>query len=90
MDYIESLCGSQLWDNTTLYSEYPDFTFCFHHTLLIWIPCLLVWIGSPVWIFMLTRQVTPKLGYSWVFIFKIVSDSPSIFLTVFLEFLILF
>jgi len=33
--HLESLCGSQLWDNTTVYSDNPDFTVCFQQTVLI-------------------------------------------------------
>ena len=73
MDKIESLCGSEFWNNETVYDEYPDFTFCFQHTVLIWIPCFVLWLISPLWIYMLTRQITPRLGFSWIFLLKIVN-----------------
>ncbi len=71
--HLESLCGSQLWDNTTVYSDNPDFTVCFQQTVLIWLPCTVLILISPLWIYMLTRQITSKLRFSWVFILKIVS-----------------
>jgi ATP-binding cassette subfamily C (CFTR/MRP) protein 1 len=68
----EKICGSEFWNNETVYSDYPDFTFCFQNTILIWIPCAVLWIISPLWVYMLTRQVTPRIPlFSWVFIVKI-------------------
>ncbi|RNA36438.1 multidrug resistance-associated 1 [Brachionus plicatilis] len=67
---IESLCGSPLWDNETIYSEYPDFTECFQRTYLIWAPCIVLWLVAPLWFYMLTRQRTEKLTISWLFITK--------------------
>lgn len=77
--HLESLCGSELWDNNTVYSDNPDFTFCFQQTILIWTPCFVLILISPLWIYMLTRQITSRLRYSLVFILKIVSIYSSIY-----------
>lgn len=69
--HISQICGSEFWDNSTVYAEYPDFTFCFQHTVLVWFPCIIFWAISPLWMYMLTRQTTPKLPFSWVFTIKI-------------------
>ena len=70
---IEELCGEKLWDNETIYSQNPDFTNCFENTVLIWLPCLILWIISPIWIYMLTKHNQPKINLSFIIITKIVS-----------------
>ena len=72
-DLFESICGSQLWNNKTLYSDYPDLTVCFQQTVLKWSPCFMLWIISPLWVYMLTKQISPKLTFSYIFCIKIVS-----------------
>ncbi|XP_031462657.1 multidrug resistance-associated protein 1 isoform X1 [Phasianus colchicus] len=51
---IESLCsadGSEpFWDwNLTWHTENPDFTQCFQNTVLVWIPCIYLWVCFPVY-----------------------------------------
>ncbi|CAF0717000.1 unnamed protein product [Brachionus calyciflorus] len=72
-EYVEHLCGSNLWDNDTVYSNHPEFTQCFQMTFLIWGPCLILWIVAPLWFYMLTRQKTNTLKISWLFIAKNIS-----------------
>jgi hypothetical protein len=65
----ESFCGSPLWTlNTTTYVEeesengtttlrlhepVPDFTPCFHNTVLVWIPCGFLLFVAPFYIYFL-------------------------------------
>lgn len=72
MNRLEALCGSELYNNQTVYSDYPDFTVCFQQTFLIWIPCVILLVISPLWIYMLTRQVTSKLRINWLFVLRFV------------------
>uniref|UniRef100_H3CHF1 Multidrug resistance-associated protein 1 n=1 Tax=Tetraodon nigroviridis TaxID=99883 RepID=H3CHF1_TETNG len=38
------------WDwNRTWYTDNPDFTQCFQNTVLVWIPCLYLWICGPIY-----------------------------------------
>lgn len=83
---IESLCDNPLWvsefklyklffnnlikDNLTVYSKHPDFTECFQHTYLIWGPCAILWLVSPIWFYMLTRQKTEMIKISPLHIIK--------------------
>ena len=49
MDSKRDFCADPLWDlNLTWYTEEPDFTHCFHSTVLVYIPCALLWLGLPV------------------------------------------
>ncbi|CAG2106078.1 unnamed protein product, partial [Medioppia subpectinata] len=34
------------WDLSWNSNEFPEFTLCFEETLLVWIPCLLLWLLS--------------------------------------------
>jgi hypothetical protein len=64
----------------SVYSKEPDFTFCFQYTILIWIPCLILWIISPIWFYMISQQtISQKIKLSWIFILKNVND-PYFFL----------
>ncbi|KAI1299647.1 ATP-binding cassette sub-family C member 3 [Halotydeus destructor] len=45
---MDQFCGSELWDlNITWYTNNPDFTPCFHKTVLIWVPCAFLFLVSP-------------------------------------------
>ncbi|XP_041062098.1 multidrug resistance-associated protein 1 isoform X2 [Carcharodon carcharias] len=49
---MEAFCswdGSDVfWDsNKTWYTDNPDFTRCFQLTILVWIPCIYIWICFP-------------------------------------------
>jgi ATP-binding cassette, subfamily C (CFTR/MRP), member 1 len=57
-------------DPKAIYSSQPDFTFCFHNTVLLWMPCAVLWLVAPLWIYMLTRQSEGKIRISWILISK--------------------
>uniref|UniRef100_A0AAQ4PFJ7 Multidrug resistance-associated protein 1 n=1 Tax=Gasterosteus aculeatus aculeatus TaxID=481459 RepID=A0AAQ4PFJ7_GASAC len=39
------------WDwNRTWYTTKPDFTQCFQNTVLVWLPCLYLWICAPLYL----------------------------------------
>nr|QST14985.1 ABCC1-1 protein [Diaphanosoma celebensis] len=43
-----SFCGTPFWDaDLTWNTESPDFTECFHQSVLFWIPCGFLWLFSP-------------------------------------------
>ncbi|KAM9556805.1 multidrug resistance-associated protein 1 isoform 1-T1 [Guaruba guarouba] len=51
---IESFCSvdayEPFWDwNLTWHTENPDFTPCFLNTVLVWIPCIYLWVCFPVY-----------------------------------------
>ncbi|XP_028827470.1 multidrug resistance-associated protein 1 [Denticeps clupeoides] len=49
MDALCSLSGlDPLWDwNTTWFTPNPDFTQCFQNTVLVWVPCIYLWLCAP-------------------------------------------
>ncbi|CAH2108143.1 unnamed protein product [Euphydryas editha] len=50
MSYISTLddfCGSKFWDsNLTWNTDNPEVTPCFEKTVLVWIPCLFLWVAA--------------------------------------------
>ncbi|XP_064886770.1 multidrug resistance-associated protein 1 isoform X3 [Columba livia] len=51
---VESFCSADayepFWDwNLTWHTENPDFTPCFQNTVLVWIPCIYLWVCFPVY-----------------------------------------
>ncbi|XP_067914713.1 ATP-binding cassette sub-family C member 3 isoform X1 [Heterodontus francisci] len=60
---MEWLCGpgSRLWNYTiTLNTDTPDLTSCFQKTILVWIPCVYLWVVFPLY-FLYLRQ--SRRGY---------------------------
>ncbi|XP_032929590.1 multidrug resistance-associated protein 1 [Catharus ustulatus] len=58
---IESFCSADaselFWDwNLTWHTEDPDFTPCFQNTVLLWIPCVYLWLCFPVYSLYLRRH----------------------------------
>uniref|UniRef100_A0A6Q2XP15 Multidrug resistance-associated protein 1 n=1 Tax=Esox lucius TaxID=8010 RepID=A0A6Q2XP15_ESOLU len=47
-----SVDGSDpFWDwNRTWHSENPDLTQCFQNTVLVWLPCLYLWLCAPIYV----------------------------------------
>ncbi|XP_056144596.1 multidrug resistance-associated protein 1-like [Lampris incognitus] len=52
MDDLCSLSGlDPLWDwNLTWYTPHPDLTQCFQHTVLVWLPCIYLWLCAPLYL----------------------------------------
>ena len=42
-------CAGELWNNNlTWYTDSPDFPTCFHKTILVYVPCAVLWLLSPI------------------------------------------
>ena len=45
MDTLTTFCAGPFWDtNLTWYTTSPDFTPCFHKTVLVFVPCGFLWL----------------------------------------------
>ncbi|XP_076000227.1 multidrug resistance-associated protein 1 isoform X2 [Genypterus blacodes] len=58
---FDSFCSSgssdPFWDwNRTWYSPNPDFTQCFQNTVLVWMPCLYLWLCAPIYLIYLCHH----------------------------------
>ncbi|XP_013391801.1 multidrug resistance-associated protein 1-like [Lingula anatina] len=51
-------CGSEFWNFTITWNNEvgPDFTPCFQNTVLIWVPCGLLWLALPFYSTFLKRR----------------------------------
>ncbi|GIX88296.1 multidrug resistance-associated protein 1 [Caerostris darwini] len=46
---LDEFCNSSFWDEQLLWnSTNPDLTPCFEKTVLIWVPCLFLWLFGPL------------------------------------------
>nr|QUF59451.1 ATP-binding cassette transporter Abcc1-6-2 [Brachionus angularis] len=63
---FKKLCGSRFWDTETIYSDFPDLTACFQSTVLIWMPCLLICLLSPTWLYLVKRKRSVKIKFTWL------------------------
>nr|XP_060642317.1 ATP-binding cassette sub-family C member 6 [Anolis sagrei ordinatus] len=73
------LCSSQgnrsakLWDwNQTWYTDAPRLTTCFQSTVLIWIPCLCLWVSFPFYYLYLQKNARGYIRMSAAFKAKMV------------------
>ncbi|XP_033468170.2 ATP-binding cassette sub-family C member 3 isoform X2 [Epinephelus lanceolatus] len=56
---MERLCGpdNPFWDaSQTLNTDQPDLSDCFQLTVLAWLPCIYLWVVSPIYLFYLKRN----------------------------------
>ncbi|XP_053551240.1 multidrug resistance-associated protein 1 isoform X2 [Bombina bombina] len=58
---METFCRlngtERFWDsNLTWYTDNPDFSKCFQNTVLVWIPCIYLWLCSPFYFIYLQRH----------------------------------
>nr|XP_034987531.1 multidrug resistance-associated protein 6-like [Zootoca vivipara] len=68
------LCSSkedqfaELWDwNQTWHTATPSFTSCFESTVLIWIPCVYLWVSFPVYYLYLRKNCRGYIRMSAIF-----------------------
>lgn len=55
----------------TWYTEDPQFTRCFEKTALVWLPCLFLWILSPIEYYFLSHSKTRNVPWNWINITKL-------------------
>ncbi|XP_078097039.1 multidrug resistance-associated protein 1 isoform X2 [Mustelus asterias] len=58
---MEAFCSKDgaavFWDsNQTWHTDNPDFTHCFQQTVLVWIPCIYIWICFPFYFLFLRNH----------------------------------
>lgn len=63
--YIESFCGEQLWDpNFFKYQYIPSVTQCMSHTILVWIPTIMVYFFAPLIIYQTSLRRKDELPWT--------------------------
>lgn len=72
MDTLTTYCAGPIWDlNLTWYTNDPDFTPCFHKTVLVFLPCGFLWIMSFIDQLQNWQSSSRHCPWSWVNIAKL-------------------
>jgi ATP-binding cassette subfamily C (CFTR/MRP) protein 1 len=70
---MESFCDSPFWDtNITWNSGILEFTNCFQNTILVWFPCVFIWIFSAFDFHYIKTSKYKDIPWNWFNITKIV------------------
>ncbi|CAL4099766.1 unnamed protein product, partial [Meganyctiphanes norvegica] len=68
---LTAFCGSPFWNESlTWETDNPDLTPCFEHTVLVWVPCIILWILAPLETKYILDSVDRLIPWSWVNISK--------------------
>ncbi|KAG4074937.1 hypothetical protein HA402_009362, partial [Bradysia odoriphaga] len=66
-------CGSEFWDaDLTWNTENPFFTPCFEITVLVWAPCVFLWVFIPLEIYYIISSKYANIPWGLLNIFRIV------------------
>ncbi|XP_050541854.1 multidrug resistance-associated protein 1 isoform X1 [Daktulosphaira vitifoliae] len=70
---FDRFCGSPFWDyNLSWNTTNPDLTLCFEKTILVWMPCLFLWVFSPLEVFYLVHSKFRDIPWNWLNLSKMV------------------
>jgi len=80
---MESFCGSEFWNSSKTWdTDDPDFTECFHQTVLLWVPCGLIWLLAPYETYQILYSKARYIPWSFVNIPKLVINLMLIALSI--------
>ena len=81
-------CNDPLWDlNLTWYTDQPDFTKCFHSTVLVYVPCVFLWLLMPFKLYEWKRPSRDRPGngpskLTWVILIRFALQSLLLILSI--------
>lgn len=63
---LEDFCNGTFWsEGLTVNTTSPDFTSCFQHTVLVWIPSIFLLLCTPVQIYLIYTSKALPLPWTW-------------------------
>lgn len=69
---LDKYCGSEFWNNSLTWdTDDPELTKCFEKTVLVWIPCIFLWIFSPLEVCYIINSKRRDIPWSWLNISKL-------------------
>lgn len=75
---MDAFCSTPLWnDSVTWNTNNPDFTPCFHQTVLVWIPSIFLWICFAFNLLATAGENIPSPPWTTVVKIKLVSRDLS-------------
>ena len=79
---LTQLCTGPLWNSSiTWYTDHPDFTSCFHKTVLVYLPCIFLWFMAPLELWLGVKSSRRFIPWSWVNVSKLTFDSLLVLVT---------
>ena len=88
LDQTNQFCTDPLWNlNLTWYTDEPDFTKCFHSTVLVYVPCLFLWLLMPFKLYEWKHKDTnrPSDGVSkwtWIILLRFILQTLLLILAI--------
>ncbi|KRT79870.1 ABC transporter ATP-binding protein [Oryctes borbonicus] len=80
---LDRFCGSRFWDaNLTWHTDDPDFTRCFERTVLVWVPCIYLWIFSSLEVFYILNSKKRNVPWNFLNISKLLFSCVLIILSI--------
>ncbi|KAI2474232.1 hypothetical protein C4B38_000299, partial [Diabrotica virgifera virgifera] len=80
---LSSFCGSPFWDtNLTWNTNDPEFTPCFEKTVLVWIPCIFLWVFAGLEVFYIFNSKRRNIPWNWLNLSKLAITATLIVLTI--------
>ncbi|KAG7161405.1 Multidrug resistance-associated protein 1-like 4, partial [Homarus americanus] len=72
-DPLSKFCGHPFWNVSTAWDTYdPDLGLCLERTVLVWGPCLFLWVCAPAYIMKQRQTSEPAIPSSPLLYFKVV------------------
>lgn len=66
------ICSGPLWNSSlTWYTDQPDFTSCFHKTVLVFLPCFFLWFMTPLELWLNLKNRGRFIPWNWVNLTKL-------------------
>ncbi|XP_063893502.1 multidrug resistance-associated protein 1 [Helicoverpa armigera] len=80
---LDYFCSSTFWDsNFTWYTDDPDFTRCFQKTVLVWVPCLFLWLAALIDVYHILTSRESNIPWNKLNISKLVITSLLVLLQI--------
>ncbi|KAL1483279.1 hypothetical protein MTO96_033306 [Rhipicephalus appendiculatus] len=70
---MQSFCGSPFWDSDLSWNRRtnPDLTTCFQDTVMLWVPCGLLWLCAPFEFIAMAKSKNRRRPWSLLTITKL-------------------
>jgi len=80
---MDDFCGTTFWDlDVTWNTDTPDFTPCFQKTVLVWVPCIFLWLFTPLEIFYAKSSINRNIPFGFLNVSKLILSGLLIILTI--------
>uniref|UniRef100_A0A1L8E4B5 ABC-type glutathione-S-conjugate transporter n=2 Tax=Nyssomyia neivai TaxID=330878 RepID=A0A1L8E4B5_9DIPT len=68
---MEDFCGGPIWNDTlTWATQDPDFTPCFHKTIMVWVPCGFLFLFAPLEFYFIAASKNGRIPWGFLNISK--------------------